>query len=322
MHSIEIDPSVFSKLGSPDVEAFNASVEKALTRLPARWETPVTVERALPAGNGLVPTGDVPDDVRTVYVPGPAGDIAVRVIVPKAPISGIYLHFHGGGFCLGRPENHDGMLLETAEAAGVVTASVDYRLAPENPYPAAPADCEAVAMWLIENGISEFGTDRIVIGGESAGSVLSAVTALRLRDRHGYTDLAGLNLSQGAYDLRFTPGVRAFGSRRLILNTETVRCHIGRYLDGSGVDRENPDVSPVFADLADMPYALFSVGTMDPLIDDNTYMYMRWLTSGSKARLDVYPGGIHGFSLFDTVMGRDARERINAFISGAVSSEH
>jgi acetyl esterase len=318
VHSVELDPGIFRREGSAETEAFNRTVETALTRLPARWETPVEVERQLPAGNGLVPTGEIPEDVRTVHADGPAGHVPMRVISPSEAPDGVYLHLHGGGFCLGRPENHDGMLYETALAANVATVSVDYRLAPENPYPAGPADCEAAALWVIENSVELFGTDKIVIGGESAGAVLAAVTALRLRDRHGYKDLAGLNLSQGAFDLRFTPGVRAFGSRRLILNTETVRCHIGRYLDGTGADRESPDVSPIFADLSDLPRALFTVGTMDPLIDDNTYMYMRWITAGSPARLDVYPGAIHGFNLFDTQLGADARKRTNAFISEVI----
>jgi acetyl esterase len=126
---------------------------------------------------------------------------------------------------MGAARNHDAMLAETAREARVVTVSADYRLAPEHPYPAAPADAEAVAMWILRHGEAEFGTNRLVIGGESAGATLAVLTALRLRDRHGFAGLAGLNLSQGAYDMRMTPGAREWGRRRLIIDTPTINKH-------------------------------------------------------------------------------------------------
>ena len=152
-----------------------------------------------------------------------------------------------------------------------------------------------------------------MVGGESAGAMLSVVSALRLRDRHGFTGLAGLNLSQGGYDLRMTPSLRSWGERRLILNTPTVASHFGRYLQGMAAD--DPDISPLFADLRDMPPALFTVGSWDPLLDDNGFMSFRWLAAGNKAQLDIYPGGIHGFTVFDTTLAGTARARINTFIA-------
>ena len=91
------------------------------------------------------------------------------------------------------------MLEAMADAASVVAISVEYRLAPEHPYPAAVADGEAAAWWAIRNGLAEYGTDHVVLGGESAGAHISACAALRLRDRRAFTGLAGLNLSQGGY---------------------------------------------------------------------------------------------------------------------------
>jgi acetyl esterase/lipase len=99
----------------------------------------------------------------------------------------VYLHIHGGGFMLGRAYQYDEMMAAIAGACQVATVSVDYRLAPEDPYPAGPDDCETAAVWLAENAASEFGTDRLIIGGESAGANLSAVTLLRMRDRHGFS---------------------------------------------------------------------------------------------------------------------------------------
>ena len=312
LHTSVFDDSSISE----ETAEFNARIENAMRRAPARWETPVEVERTLSPGGGIVPVGAVSPETEIRTIPGPAGELPLRIIRPAGDPVGVYLHFHGGGFCLGAARNHDAMLAETAAQAGVVTISVDYRLAPEHPYPAGPADAEAAALWVVDNTAAEFGCTSVVIGGESAGAVLSTVAALRLRDRHGYTGLAGLNLSQGGYDLRMTPSLRAWGDRRLILNTPTAVCHFDRYLQGA--NRENPDVSPLFADLRDMPSALFTVGSLDPLIDDNGFMHFRWLAAGNEAQLDIHPGGIHGFTFFDTTLGRDARVRINAFIRDQV----
>jgi acetyl esterase/lipase len=101
-------------------------------------------------------------------------------------------------------------LLHTlATRAHLAVASVDYRLAPEHPFPAGPDDCEAAACWLVEHAQREFGTSRLLIGGESAGGHLSALTLLRMRDRHGAADaFCGANLVFGAFDLGMTPSQR------------------------------------------------------------------------------------------------------------------
>ena len=318
MTKFVLDTAVFEDLSvAEETAVFAAGIEERMNRAPARWETPVEVERALPPGGGVVSAepAELEPEVRTIA--GPGGALPIRIIRPERAPVGVYLHFHGGGFCLGAARNHDAMLAETAARAGVATVSIDYRLAPEHPYPAAPADAEAALLWLVENAAAEFGSAAVVVGGESAGALLSVVAALRLRDRHGFTGLAGLNLSQGGYDLRMTPSLRSWGERRLILNTPTAACHFDRYLQGA--DPGNPDVSPLFADLRDLPPALFTVGTWDPLLDDNGFMSFRWLAAGNEAHLDIHPGGIHGFTLFDTALARAARTRINSFIARCVA---
>jgi acetyl esterase len=309
------DPEIID----PETLELNRHIEEQMTLAPARWEMTEEHERTLTPGGGLIPSSDPVPGLVEREVPGPGGTVPVRIIPCEGEPRGVYLHFHGGGFAMGGARHHDGMLAETAREAGVVTVSADYRLAPEHPYPAAPADSEAVAMWILQHGAAEFGTDRLVIGGESAGATLSAVTALRLRDRHGFTGLAGLNLSQGAYDMRMTPGVRQWGHRRLIINTPTIKKHYDRYLEAA--DREDPDVSALFADLTDMPPALFTVGTMDPLLEDSAFLYVRWVAAGNQAKLDVYPGGCHGFNYFPTELGRKAARRANEFIRERCASD-
>lgn len=299
-----------------DASAQNQRVEALLNDAPARWEIDVDAERAMSARGGVFPNDKPDGDAEMRNIPGPGGDISMRVFCPltNAP-TGVYLHFHGGGFCLGSASSQDSMLRGIAERARVVVISVDYRLAPENPYPAANADGEAAAHWLAKNAPQEFGCERIIMGGESAGACLTASVALRMRDRHDYQGFAGLNLSQGAYDLRLTPGARSWGERRLVLTTQTLRCHTDRYLQGA--DPNDPDVSPFFAVLDGMPPALFTVGTLDPLLEDSMFMFARWRAAQAPAEIAIFPGGIHGFTLMNTGIGRAASERIELFIAEA-----
>jgi acetyl esterase/lipase len=193
--------------------------------------------------------------------------------------------------------------------------SVDYRLAPEHPFPAGPDDCEAAALWLAGRAAAEFGTTRLWIGGESAGAHLALVTLLRLRDRHGLRPFAGANLAYGAYDLSMTPSQRRWGERNLVLSTPILGWFYDFFVPGPE-RRRDPDVSPLYADLAGLPPALLTVGTLDPLLDDTLFLHARWIAAGGGAELAVWPGGIHGFDAFPTRLSRAARERMDAFLGG------
>jgi acetyl esterase len=98
--------------------------------------------------------------------------VPCRVFRPDGPATAIYLHFHGGGMMLGAPEINDAGNLELSRRHGMAVVSVDYRLAPEHPFPAGPDDGIAVTRWLLDNGGAEFGSERLLIGGESAGGYI------------------------------------------------------------------------------------------------------------------------------------------------------
>lgn len=249
-------------------------------------------------------------DARPTEVAG----VPCRLFVPEGRARGVYLHFHGGGMITGSPEMNDVTNQQIAKQHRVAVVSVDYRLAPEHPYPAGPDDCEAAALWLVEHAQREFGTDRLAIGGESAGAHLSAVTLLRLRDRHGCRAFRAANLVFGCYDLTLTPSARAFGDERLVLRTIDTERFADAFLPGVA-DRRAPDVSPLYADLGGMPPALFTVGTRDGLLDDSTFMHARWLAAGNAAELAVYPGGAHGFTAFPIGIARDANARMLEFLA-------
>jgi acetyl esterase/lipase len=237
-----------------------------------------------------------------------ADGVPVRIYRPvesAEPSTGL-IYFHGGGWVVGSIDTHDGITRAIAGRAGCVVISVDYRLAPEHPYPAGPDDCEAAACWVLDHTREEFGTDRLLIGGESAGAHLAAVTLLRLRDKHDAVDrFLGANLVFGAYDLSQTPSQRGVGIEpgRDILDGSGFPLDL--FLPGMSVEeRRAPNVSPLFADLSGMPPALFTVGATDHLVDDTLFMAARWELAGSEAELLVYPEAPHGCIALPTVAAR------------------
>jgi len=228
-------------------------------------------------------------------VSGPAGPLRLRTFVPDQ-VDAVFLHIHGGGFVTGSPEMTDLLHEILSKELNLAFVSVDYRLAPEHPYPAGPDDCEAAALWLLEHGDHEFGSARLLIGGESAGAHLAACTLLRLRDRHDAADrFCGANLVFGIYDLGGTPSQRGVPERPDLLTAEQIKYFAELFTPGRSIEeRRDPDVSPLYADLHDLPPALFTVGTDDHLVDDTLFMAARWALAGNEAELVVYPETPHG----------------------------
>src|SRR5579871_1847749 len=149
------------------------------------------VEGARAAIDGMVAMGGSVKEVARVedrHIPGPAGDVAVRVYTPAggaAPRPAL-VYYHGGGWVIGGIASHDGVCRALANAVPALVVSVDYRLAPEHPFPAAAEDAHAAARWVAEHA-AEIGADprRVAVGGDSSGGNLAAATALMARDRGG-----------------------------------------------------------------------------------------------------------------------------------------
>ncbi|MFF7131929.1 MULTISPECIES: alpha/beta hydrolase [unclassified Streptomyces] len=302
--------------------AFNTHFEATAARRPAREDTPGPDLLAALRRNRL--GGDTPP-TRLPYGRDRVvdGGVRVRIFVPER-VDGVYLHFHGGGWAFGSADGQDERLWLLARRTRLAVVSVDYRLAPEHPFPAGPDDCESAARWLVRHARAEFGTERLLIGGESAGAHLSVVTLLRLRDRHGVTGaFRAAHLLFGPYDLSMTPSQRSFGSRRLLSNTETLRRTYELFTPGMGVEqRRDPEVSPLYADLAGLPPARIVVGTEDPLLDDSLFLARRWQAAGAPVQLGVVAGAMHGFTLFPLrVTERELlRERDFLCTAGTVTS--
>lgn len=313
------DPKLFTAEAiSAETKGINDFIVAAMKDMPEWWDIGVqTVRDQRARGEGAFPLAPKSPRAREIEIDGKGCKVKLRIVAPETTPKGVYLHIHGGGWTLGAADQQDPMLERIADNAGLACVSVEYRLAPENPYPAGPDDCEAAAVWLAKNAKSEFGTDALTIGGESAGGHLSAVTLLRMRDRHGYTGFKGANLVFGAFDMSMTPSQKAFGDERLILRTIDIE-KFGDAFMPPQVDRRDPDVSPLYARLHDMPPALFTIGTRDALIDDSLFMYSRWIAAGNEAELAVYPGGAHGFVAFPGEIAAAANKRADEFLAKAV----
>jgi len=249
-------------------------------------------------------------------IPGPGGDIPVRLFEPEEPRT-MFLHIHGGGWLLGRPQMSDPGNEHLATHHGLAVLSVDYRLAPEHPYPAGPDDCEAAAAWMLEHGPERWGTDKMFIGGESAGGHLAAVTMLRVRDRLGAIDrVLGANLVFGWYDLRGTPSIFGNGGNPDILDPAGLQFMIESFTPGmSEAERRDPDVSPLFADLTGLPPCLVTVGANDHLADDSYFLAVRMAAAESPVELAVYPDSPHGFQVFPSQMTKTHAKRFDAWIA-------
>ncbi|MFE1320654.1 alpha/beta hydrolase [Kitasatospora phosalacinea] len=294
--------------------AFNRAFERAASSRPARRGPLDPAVLALLRRNRL--GGDTPPrrlpQARDRRLPG---GVRVRVLDPGAP-EGVLLHLHGGGWAFGSADGQDERLWELARRARLAVVSVDYRLAPEHPHPAGPEDCEAAARWLAE---AEFGTRRLLIGGESAGAHLAVLTLLRLRDGGGPVHAyRAAHLAFGPYDLAMTPSQRDFGDRSLLSNTRSLEASYAMYSPGTGPgERRDPALSPLYADLTGLPPARLVVGTEDPLLDDSVLLARRWQDAGGTARLDVVAGAMHGFTLYPLTVTTRERRRESAFLAAA-----
>lgn len=317
------DPALFrSDAVSPEVLAANDKLARAGSGGPDWWVMGAAKYREMAAsGKGPFPRPPKSARARTIGIPGKGGHtISVRIIAPPHP-SGAYLFLHGGGMVFGSSEAQDPMMERIADNTGMACLNVEYRLAPEHPYPAAWDDCESAALWLIANAHSEFGTDVLAIGGESAGSTLAVATLIRLRDHHGFTGFRAANIAYGNFDASMTPS-QARAPERGYPVASVGRIDLQKYTEAflpANISPRDPDVSPLYADVSRLPPALFTVGTFDPLLDDSLFMHARWTAAGNEAELAVYPGAPHAFNSLHLPQGPVADAQMDDFLKRTIA---
>ncbi|HVF74494.1 MAG TPA: alpha/beta hydrolase [Acidimicrobiales bacterium] len=245
--------------------------------------------------------------------------VPCRIATPDGPAKAVYVHFHGGGMVSGGARMSDVANRTLAQTHGLVVVSVDYRLAPEHPWPAGPDDGVSVAAWLLDHCDSEWGTDALLVGGESAGAYMAAVVLMAIRDELDAVDrVLGANLVFGLFDWGRSPSARGARSGDAIdlLDPEEIAFYADAFLPGcTDEERRHPTISPVYADLRELPPALLSVGSADHLLDDTLLMATRLAAAGCEVDLFVAPDMPHGFMAFPSAMVDAWEKRTEAWFS-------
>lgn len=298
---LTIDPGAFRKdSGDPELLALNDEIVKLQKSKPGLWSMPVEeVRRLRKEGKGVFPAAPRDPDAETLSHFGSAGQRTdVRLFRPSEGLArGTFLHIHGGGWVFGGSEEADPRLREFANRTGLAVVSVEYRLAPEHPFPAARDDCVDIAVAIANGNLGDLPREFLAIGGESAGAHLAVLTLIRLRDEYAMMPFKAANLVAGCYDLSLTPSVRHATGDRLVLDADDVKEFVLRFVPDS-YSLKDPAVSPLYADLSGLPPALFSCGTADLLLDDTLFMAARWIAAGNEAELSLTNGGCHVFQAF------------------------
>jgi acetyl esterase len=260
-----------------------------------------------------LPAAPVVDEVASVEdrtIPGPAGEIPVRIYRPATAVVGGtdapgIVFFHGGGWAICDLDSHDGACRRLANEVGAVVVSVDYRLAPENKYPAAADDAYAATAWVADHA-AELGVDpaRLAVAGDSAGGNLAAVVALMARDRGGPA-LAFQLLIYPVIDSSAARNDRPSRSENAVgyfLTLSQMEWYRAQYLPEEAAG-EDPLVSPHLApSLAELPSACIITAEMDLLRDEGEHYGRAMVAAGVDVTISRTPGMFHGFFNMDAVL--------------------
>jgi acetyl esterase len=232
--------------------------------------------------------------VRDETVPGPDGDIPVRIYRPDGEGLPILVYAHGGGFVFCDLDSHDGLCRNIANRVPAVVISVAYRLAPEHQWPDAAEDVYTVAQWAVDNADAVGGDPRrVAVGGDSAGGNLAAVTAVMARDRGGPAIAAQLLLYPVIAADFDTESYRLFGNG--FYNPKpAMQWYWDQYVPAFA-DRDHPYASPLQANLRGLPSAVVVVAGHDPLRDEGIGYADALEAAGVSTVRCLFEGGIHGF---------------------------
>lgn len=303
----------------PDVRAFldrlEANPRPALTREMLAMIRKIPPEMMKSTDD--LPVGEL-GEIRDVTMPGPGGEMQLRLFDPRPESERgpgpVVVFYHGGAFVVGSIETHAGLSAEIARELDLPVVSVEYRLAPEHPWPAAPDDAEAAARWIAENG-SAFGREftSLVISGDSAGGNLTLVTSLALRDRPAALPVVMQMPIYPASDRTKTyPSGEKFKE--------------GYGLGGGSVPEEDLykadpaswRASPLLADLAGLPPTVLVTASLDPLRDQGRAFAAKLVESGVETAYYEAHGNIHGFAGYRQAIP-SARDDVAHFLALAAT---
>jgi acetyl esterase/lipase len=294
MPSPELDLVVALMRARPDPESLDAVAARANLEM-------------------LTAAAPVPEDIVCERVH--AGGVPAEWVTAPGAGSRVVLYLHGGGYVVGSVNTHRDLAGRLSRAAGARVLVLDYRLAPEHPFPAAVDDALAAYRWLLSDG--RVPTD-VAIGGDSAGGGLTLATLVALRDAGLPLPAAGVCLSPWT-DLAGTgESLRTKAAVDPMVQWSRLAQMADAYL--AGQDARTPLASPLYADLRDLPPLLIQVGTAETLLDDATRIAERAQAAGVDVTLEPWDDMIHVFQAFAGLLpeGQQAVERIGAFIRAQV----
>ncbi|GAA2083596.1 alpha/beta hydrolase [Streptomyces albiaxialis] len=285
-----VDPEIQTLLDTADTGVFPVHGLDEVLADPERY----ALLRDLP---------DTPADdrveVRDLHIPGPGGQLRLRVYRPRtAEELPMILYVHGGAYTYGSPEAEEGRSLRYARDVRAVVVSVDYRLAPEHPFPAGADDAYAALTWIAAHA-AELGGDpaRIAVAGGSAGGNIAASTVLRARDRSG-PRLLFQSLTYPGVDAGLATGSAREFTDTPVLNRAALELAVRYYAQDSHAARNDPYAFPIrAADLGGLPPAYIAVAEIDPLRDEGRDYAARLSAAGVTTELVQVPGAVHGFDL-------------------------
>jgi len=256
----------------------------------------------------------VPADVRCEEVD--AGGVPGEwITTPGASTERVILYLHGGGYIIGSVKTHRELVSRLSRAAGARALAINYRLAPEHPFPAAVEDAATAYRWLLANGVEPA---RIIIAGDSAGGGLTVAALVALRDAGDPLPAAGVCLSPWVDLEGIGKSMTAKAAADPIVQREGLLEMAKAYLGGA--DPRTPLAAPLYADLTGLPPLLIHVGTAETLLDDATRLAERAGCAGVDVVLEAWEDMIHVWHIFASILpeGQQAVDRVGEFISGRV----
>jgi len=287
-----------------------------LDRVNAMWrgmlptkENP-TVDELRDSFDRLVANFPVPSDVRADRVDAGGVPALWVSIAGRSPERTIF-YLHGGGYVIGSINTHRDLAARISRAAKARVLVIDYRLAPEHPFPAAVEDSVAAYRWMLASGLK---ASRIAVAGDSAGGGLTVATLVAIRDAKLASPAAGACLSPWTDLEGLGESMKTRASVDPMVNKEALLEMAKHYL--AGQDARSPLAAPLYADLAGLPPLLIHVGTAETLLDDSTRLAERARKAGVKVTLEPWENMIHVFQVFAPMLdeGQQAIEKIGEFV--------
>jgi monoterpene epsilon-lactone hydrolase len=254
----------------------------------------------------------LPVDADIKREPVTAGGVKAEwVSAPDADAGRAILYLHGGGYVIGSINTHRALAGRLSRAAKARVLVIDYRLAPEHPFPAAVDDAVSAYRWMLTQGLKP---SRIAVAGDSAGGGLSAATLVAIRDAKLPMPAAGALLSPWVDLEGIGESMTTNDSRDPMVHKDGTLAMAKAYLGGK--DPRTPLAAPLYADLAGLPPLLIQVGTAETLLDDSSRLAERAKKAGVNVTYEPWQNMIHVFQLFAPMLdeGQQAIEKIGAFV--------